>query len=186
MPFGASESAAVRRVLIEARPGAGKTTALRRAAELLRAHEVRIAGFLTEELRAGRRRVGFSVAALATGERGTLAHVGISSSTRVGRYGVDLQEFVRIALPELEMEADVMLLDELGKMELASSAFRAAVQVLFDGQTPVVATVHTFRNPFTDRLKSRRDVELVRLTHENRDRLPERIVERLLASGAGD
>jgi nucleoside-triphosphatase len=170
------------RLLIEARPGAGKSTALRRVAEVARARDHEVAGFLTEELRSGRQRVGFAVASLATGERGTLAHVDIASSTRVSRYGVDLHEFERIALPEFDIKADVMLIDELGKMELASSAFVAAVRELFDRKRPVAATVHTFRHPFTDRLKARSDVELVRLTRGNRDSLPEEIVERLVGS----
>jgi nucleoside-triphosphatase len=175
-------AAATRRILIEARPGAGKTTALRRVSELLRAREVQIAGFLTEELRAGRQRVGFCVAALASGERGTLAHVDLRSSTRVGRYGVDLHELARIALPELHTKADVTLIDELGKMELACGALRAAIQDIFDLGTPVAATVHSFRHPFSDALKARGDVELVRLTRENRDCLPRWIVDTLLAS----
>ena len=182
MPLAAGENAAIRRLLIEARPGAGKTTALRRVAELLRARRLAVAGFVTEELRVGRRRVGFCIEALSTGERGTLAHVDISSSTRVSRYGVDLHSFERIALPEFESEADVMLIDELGKMELASSAFLIAVRDLFDRKTRVVATVHTFRDPFTDALKARGDVEVLRLTRENRDSLPAQIVEGLLRS----
>jgi nucleoside-triphosphatase len=143
-------------------------------------HDVRIAGFLTEELRAGRRRVGFSITAFAGGERGTLAHVDLPGPYRVGRYGVDLNEFERIALPELQTEADLVLIDELGKMELASCAFRAVVSELFDRKTPVAATVQASRDPFTDALKTRSDVELVGLTRENRDRLPHQIVERLL------
>jgi nucleoside-triphosphatase len=174
------ERSVVRRLLIEARPGAGKTTALRRVAELLRERQVEVAGFVTEEMRAGLGRVGFCIAAFSTGERGTLAHVDISSSIRVGRYGVDLQAFERIALPEFATKSDVMLIDELGKMELASSAFVTAVRGLFDRKTSVAATVHTFRDPFTDALKARPDVELVRLTRENRDSLPGQIVELLL------
>jgi nucleoside-triphosphatase len=174
------ERSVVGRLLIEARPGAGKTTALRRVAELLRERQLEVAGFLTEEMRAGHRRVGFCVAAFSTGERGKLAHVGISSSTRVGRYWVDLQAFERIVLPEFVAKADVTLIDELGKMELASSAFVTAVRDLFDRDMRVVATVHTFRDPFTDALKARSDVELVRLTRENRDSLPYQIVQLLL------
>lgn len=182
MPLAAGENAAVRRLLIEARPGAGKTTALHRVAELVRVRRLEVAGFVTEELRAGRHRVGFCIEALSTGERGTLAHVDISSSTRVGRYGVDLESFERIALPEFESAADVMLIDELGKMELASSAFLTSVRDLFDRKMRVVATVHTFRDPFTDALKARGDVEVLRLTRENRDSLPAQIVEGLLRS----
>jgi nucleoside-triphosphatase len=173
------------RLLIEARPGAGKTTALRRTAEVLAAHGVRCAGILTEEIREHGRRVGFEVSALTREERGTLAHADLPGPPRVGRYGVDLDTFERIALPELRREADVVLIDEIGKMELAARAFREAVLELVETERPLIATVHVFRHPFTDALKVRRDVEVVRLARANRDALPAAIVERLLMSRAG-
>jgi nucleoside-triphosphatase len=167
------------RLLIEARPGAGKTTALRRTAELLRGRGVRCAGILTDETREGGRRVGFSIASLLGGEQDTLAHVEFSGPPRVGRYGVDIDAFERIALPELRREADVVLIDELGKMELASAAFREIVLELFEGNRPLAATVHAFGHPFTDALKARPEVVVVRLTRSERDAMPRWIAERL-------
>jgi nucleoside-triphosphatase len=41
--------------------------------------------------------------------------------------------------------------------------------------------VHAHRHPFTDALKRRADVEVVRVTHGNRDALPERILATLLS-----
>jgi nucleoside-triphosphatase len=166
------------RLLIEARPGAGKTTALSRLAERLRDDGVALSGFLTREIREGRRRVGFEIETLA-GDRGLLAHVDIKGPPRVGRYGVDLEEFERLALPALESPADVVLIDELGKMELASERFRSAISALFESDVPIVATVHTFRHPFTDALKERADVTTIRLTAANRAGLPEELAERL-------
>jgi nucleoside-triphosphatase len=64
-------------------------------------------------------------------------------------------------------------------MELASKRFRDAVAALFEQDAPVVATVHAHRHPFTDELKRRADVEVVRVTHGNRD-APERILATLL------
>jgi nucleoside-triphosphatase len=165
---------------VEARPGAGKTTAFRRLAELLRDSGVPVAGFTTEELRERGRRVGFAVESL-DGERATLAHRSLSGPPRVGRYGVDLEAFERVALPSLRAPAKgVVLIDELGKMELASERFRAAVEELLDEPVALAATVHVARHPFTDALKRRPDVELVRLTAANRDALPAELGERLL------
>jgi nucleoside-triphosphatase len=170
------------RLLIEARPGAGKTTAIGRLAELLRDAGVALSGFLTTELRDGRRRVGFEIETFA-GERGLLAHVDIPGPPRVGRYGVDLEEFERLALPALSSPASggVVLIDELGKMELASERFREAVHALFESPVPIAATVHTARHPFTDALKRRPNVSTIRLSAANRDRLPSEVAERLLA-----
>jgi nucleoside-triphosphatase len=170
------------RVLIEARPGAGKTTAVGRVAELLQDAGVPLSGFLTRELREDGRRIGFEIETLA-GERGVLAHVDLKGPPRVSRYGVDLEEFERLALPSLDPpgKRGVVLIDELGKMELASQRFAAAVRALFDRPTPIVATVHTARHEFTDELKRRPGVSTVRLTAANRDRLPAEVAERVRA-----
>jgi nucleoside-triphosphatase len=55
----------------------------------------------------------------------------------------------------------VVVVDELGKMELASAAFRDAVTGLLGQDVAVVATVQTARHRFTDALKHRPDVRLV-------------------------
>ncbi len=167
------------RLLVEARPGAGKTTAFRRLAELLAERGVKAAGFTTEELREGGRRVGFAVESL-DGKRATLAHVDLPGPPRVGRYGVNLEAFEGIALPALRApRSGVVLIDELGKMELASQPFRAAVDELFERPLAVAATVHTARHPFTDRLKRDRGVEVIRLRAANRDSLPAELADRL-------
>jgi nucleoside-triphosphatase len=170
----------VARLLIEARPGAGKTTAIGRLADRLREGGVPLSGFLTRELRDRGRRVGFEIETFG-GERGLLAHVDIKGSPRVSRYGVDVEEFERLALPELDAPASqgVVLIDEIGKMELASERFRDAVLALMRAPVPVVATLHTARHPFTDSLKRRKDLSIVRLTAANRDRLPTELAERL-------
>lgn len=98
---------------------------------------------------------------------------------------MDLEEFERIALPTLEdiPEGGVVVIDELGKMELASTRFRDAVGALFEGDTPVVATVHAHRHPFTDELKRRGDVLVRRVTRGNRDALPKQILATLVGLG---
>jgi len=169
------------RILVEARPGAGKTTAAIRLAESLHESGVPLGGFVTEETRQGGTRVGFRLETFAGG-RAVLAHVDLPGPPRVGKYGVDLEAFERLALPALEPPAGgATVIDELGKMELASERFRDAVTALLDADVSVVATVHAFRHPFTDELKRRSDVELVRLTKANRDDLPDALAARLLA-----
>lgn len=174
-------------VLVEGRPAVGKTTVLRRLAEVLRQAGVPLAGFVTEELRERGHRVGFAIETFE-GAGAVLAHVRLPGPPRVGKYGVDLPAFERLALPALASApgASVVLIDELGKMELASEAFRAAVSELLDRPAAVVATVHLARHPFTDALRRRPGVEVVRVTARNRDELPARLAARLGIGGLAD
>jgi nucleoside-triphosphatase len=166
------------RLVLEGRPGSGKTTAVARFVELVRAEGVRVTGFLTRELREGDQRVGFALETL-DGRRGMLAHARLGGGPRVGRYGVALDDLERLAIPALVVDADVVVVDELGEMEHASSAFRDAVMALFERSVAVVATVHTRPDPFTDELKRRPTVAVLRLTRYNRNELPIAIASRL-------
>jgi nucleoside-triphosphatase len=141
---------------------------------------VSVSGFVAHELREARIRVGFAIETF-DGHRATLAHVDFRGPPRVGKYGVDVAAFERIALPALGFPPrdNVVVLDELGKMELASPRFRDAVSRLFEAPVSIVATVHVFRHAFTDALKRRPDVELVRVTKASRDELPRQLADRL-------
>jgi nucleoside-triphosphatase len=107
-------------LLLTGPPGCGKTTVVERLADCL---DLRLAGFYTAEVRQGGRRVGFEAVGWH-GRRATLARLGMASSVRVGRYGVDPTALADIIGEELERPAaavDVFLVDEIGKMEMQFS-----------------------------------------------------------------
>ena len=149
--------------------------------EILRANGVAVTGFVTRELREGGERVGFALETL-DGRRGRLAHVRVRGALRVGRYGVVLDDLEALGIPALAAPADVVVVDELGKMELASEAFRDAVTALFERRVAVVATVHAHPHAFTDALKRRPSVTVVRLTRANRAGLPSELAGMLTAA----
>ena len=60
----------------------------------------------------------------------------------VGRYKVDIPSFEQAVLPLFESTVDVMIIDEIGKMELFSRPFCQAVKKVFEQTaTVVIATV---------------------------------------------
>ena len=175
------------RLLLEGHPGIGKTTVTRRLLQLLREAGVPVGGFTTGELRTGGDREGFVVEAVS-GAREVLAHVDLPGPPRVGRYGVDLAALERVALPALREPGagGVVVVDELGTMELASAAFCETVVELLGRDVAVVATVHQTRDRFTDALRRRPDIRVVRVTQATRDALPEQLVDRLVGTPRGE
>lgn len=169
----------MKHLMIVGRPGIGKTTLLKRIARSLRTR--RIDGFLTEELREHEQRMGFWLSPL-DGRQVLLAHRRMEGGVRVGPYNVNMSVLDDVAVSVIRRgiaRALVLLLDELGKMELASEHCRRAIQDAFDRGPSVVATAGVASIPFLDALKRRKDVELIPLSTANRDAVEEELTARL-------
>jgi nucleoside-triphosphatase len=166
-------------LLVTGKPGVGKTTLVERVLAELRG-SLRVAGFTTAEVRDfSGERSGFTVRTLA-GMHGELARVGLPSHVRVGRYGVQVEVFEHLALPELaRRDVDLLVIDEIGKMECASTRFCHALEEALDAEISVLATLGIGHLPFVQAIRERADVELLRLTERNRDALVAEVCARL-------
>lgn len=161
-------------ILLTGRPGVGKTTALRRTAQLLSDRGLPVTGFYTEELRSRGRRVGFRGIPFGSGESRVIAHVDLSPP-RVGKYGVDVEAIDRLSRQHLDPVDDaIVLVDEIGKMECLSEEFVGRTRRLLDSETPVLATVGKGGGELMRTVRRRQDARLTSVTESNRDRIPER------------
>ncbi len=159
-------------LLLTGSPGSGKTTLLERTLEHLR--DLRLAGFLTLELREHGQRVGFEAVGLG-GHRAILAHVRFQSLVSVGRYGVEPGRLVPMIEDELNRPlgtVDAYVIDEIGKMECHCPQFTDAVSRLLEGSVPLVATIALRGGGFIAEVKERHDVQIVEVTPANRQALP--------------
>jgi len=164
--------------LLTGRPGCGKTTLIRRLVEGL---GVSAGGFYTEEIRRGGRREGFALITL-DGRTATMASVRSPSRHRVSKYGVDLDSIDGVGVPAIEQAtatAALVVIDEIGKMELFSNRFRQAVLAALESGMPVLGSIMLAPHPWADAVKARPEVEVILLTEANRSQVQSDLLTRL-------
>ena len=102
----------------------------------------------------------------------------------MGKYLIHLQDFENLTLPVLnpKQNQDLLIVDEIGKMELKSKKFESAIMYWLM-KTFLFATIpYELRQaiPLIDKLKSHPKAHIIVVTKENRNRLKSEIVENIL------
>ncbi|MDF2626685.1 MAG: hypothetical protein K0R39_516 [Symbiobacteriaceae bacterium] len=170
------------KLLLTGAPRSGKSTLVRR---LLEGFAGNAGGMMaTELLGSDGRRCGFEVqvvwrpagGALQVMERAVLAEAaadGAAAGPRVGRY-ILRPEALTLAVKALDAamhEGGLVIIDEIGSLQLASPAFRDAVMRCLDGPCDLLATVAQTQDPFVGAMKGRPGVRVVEVTRQNREHL---------------
>jgi len=169
-------------ILLTGPPGCGKTTAIMRVLDCLTSKP---SGFYTQEMLQGGGRSGFKLITL-DGREGVLAHTSIRGRSRIGRYGVDLSVMDEIAVDAIKRgidEGSLIVIDEIGPMELLSQRFKSMVLEALDSDQPVIGTIMRRSSPFADGIKQRPDVHLVRVARGKMDNVVEEIMGLLCEQG---
>lgn len=157
-------------ILISGLPGVGKTIFIINLTKKLK--DFSVAGFYTLEIRKAGVRKGFELVDF-DGRKSVLSHVDIQSDYRVGRYGVDVKGF-EVFLDLLDLthsDSDVLVIDEIGKMECYSDKFRHLITSLLDSRKPLIATISLRGEVPISQVKRRPDVWVLQLTAANREYL---------------
>ncbi len=171
-------------ILLTGQPGVGKTTIITRLWEHYRMKGLRVAGILTQESRGATGRVGFKIKDITSEAEGWLARTDGGSGLRIGRYTVETADLERVGVNALESaignSSRLVLVDELGPMEMTSASFRKAVSALFESKKVTVATVkYGSRYEEVEQATRRGTTLTITVTRENRDDIPERVISLL-------
>ncbi len=165
------------KILLTGVPGCGKTTAIIQVVKNLK--DIKAAGFYTQEIRQHNKRMGFRWTSL-DGNSGILAHVNVKGPLRIGKYGVNVAGFEESIVPILDVEqrdAELFIIDEIGKMECMSERFVAAVHRLFASDKSLLVTVAQKGAGLISEVKSYPGTKLFSLTHHDYDRIIAEILQ---------
>ncbi|XP_014480132.1 PREDICTED: cancer-related nucleoside-triphosphatase homolog isoform X2 [Dinoponera quadriceps] len=171
----------------------GKTTVCKKVASMLERKGGKLDGFYTEEVRdRSGARIGFDIVRVKDPE-GRLSLARLRSSTdaqkdskyHVGNYSVFLNNFESVALPVLNSDADILLIDEIGKMELFSGDFKRKVMDIFFGTSKkafVIGTIPELHKvpqqhaTLFQKLHADERIKILNVSYQSRNNLPGEII----------
>jgi len=160
------------KIAVTGRPGIGKTTLCMKVFNTLKDVE----GFVTLEVRERGRRIGFKLHDLKSGHELWLARIG-EGYPRVGKYVVFLENLNRFANRIEEYEGCLIVIDEVGPMELKSDKFVEAMKSIIKSEKNLLVTVHyKSKHPIVEMI--RRKFELYVIDERNRNYVAKEIIRR--------
>jgi len=139
---------------------------------------VQAGGFYTEEIRTEGVRQGFKIVTL-DGQEAMLAHINISSPYRVSKYGVDVNTLDEVGVSALQRalkQSKIIVIDEIGKMELFSPQFREVVTQAINSGKKILGTIMLNPHPFANQIKRYPQVEVLQLTRDNRSEIMAKVL----------
>lgn len=166
------------------KPGIGKSTIIREVIIRLKAEGIAVGGMLTSDIHdeVGRR-IGFSIEDISTNEKGILAYVQLHQhGPTVGKYTVNLTDLDAIGAHSInnaltQSEPSIIIIDEIGPMELKSRRFIDAVEAAMISDKHLIVSVHQrSEHGLVRRIKS--TFEILVVTAENRDKLTAVIMDK--------
>ncbi|MCK4476037.1 MAG: NTPase [Methanophagales archaeon] len=174
------------RIGITGKPRIGKSTIIKAAIKRLKAEGIAVGGMLTADIREGGVRVGFSLEDINTGEKGILAHVHhrqTGPKVKVGKYAVNLTDLDSIGANSIknalaQPDPIIIIVDEIGPMELKSKKFIGAVEEAIESKKSMLVAVHQ-RSEHELVRRVRKEFEMFEVTQDNRDEMANHVIQRL-------
>jgi nucleoside-triphosphatase len=162
-------------LLLTGRPGIGKTTIVKAVIAQL---GDRAGGFYTEEIVGPGGRKGFRLITL-DGQSAVMAHIDFRSRSQAGRYGVKVEVIDQLGAGAIRSALErnpIVIIDEIGRMELFSSPFQSAVLKAVGSSRIVLATAMLTDQPWLMALKSLPNVTVWEVNKANRAQMSEQVL----------
>jgi len=169
------------KILITGPPRSGKSTLILKLLGYFTQYNIPTSGFITPEVREYGKRIGFDIENISTKEKVKLAREGnFETRFKLGKYSVFKEEFETFIEDLFALEKkkrDLIIIDEIGKMELFSIKFQDIIRELFSSNLMIIATIGlTLKHPIKSYLLKIPEIQLFNLTRQNFQLIFEKII----------
>lgn len=124
-------------------------------------------------------RIGFELLDMGSGRVGMLADE-TGTGPQLGKYKVRLDDLDQVGAKAIEdaMDKDLIIVDEVGPMELSSRRFISALERALATDKPMLVVLHQWStHPLAKKI--RKNFRVITVTKENRDTLREELTNEL-------
>ena len=165
-----------RHVFLTGEIGCGKSTALRSVLDGLQ--DVKIKGLQTyyNEPRGSETKRLYLRAFGDTAQGTFLAELPGGDLSRIASV---FNEEGSALLESARDQADLIVIDEIGRLEREAFAYHEALRRCIEGDVPMLCAIRKLKAPWADWIRNHPRVRLIEVTTENRDRIPQEILDLL-------
>jgi nucleoside-triphosphatase len=161
-------------------PESGKTFTLLKVIEMLANENTTIGGMITQPIIKKDVKTGLEILDWMTKKKAALAKIDPEAEAPEDQFIVDITALETLgvqAITRASEEADIIVIDEVGRLEVECEAFVAAVKDALETDKPLILTLHKkSRNPLLQDIRRRDDVRILEVTPINRNLLPYKIM----------
>lgn len=161
------------KILLSGIPGVGKSTILKNLIKTLNLKKIKVC--IVEEIRNNEKRSGFNVKYIPSEKESLLASKTLKlSDIYMSDYSVNLDAIEQEMIPFMKemtttKENDLLIFDEIGRMQNLSSHFIKAVDKLLESKNDLLATIVYDDEPWARKYKDDKNNFLITVTLSNRD-----------------
>ncbi|KJE49237.1 MULTISPECIES: NTPase [Acidiplasma] len=161
--------------------GSIKSEALAKVMEMLQNDGKVIEGTLMSEKSEHGKLYSYFITDILTKKKIEFARYDLVSRVKVDKLGVDTKALEELLIPSLEKaleEADIIVIDELGKIENATKNIKNEIEKVMKSEKEIIITLHKkSRNPVLQEFRAYESVRVFDITPINKNILPFKIVK---------